>query len=51
MLKILKDKKHLAYKETLKWAGKKFDPVYFDKEGVNKKLLRLDEYIHNWLNS
>ena len=50
MLKILKDKKHPDYKETLKWVGKKFDPLYFDKEGVNKKLLRLDEYIHNWLN-
>ena len=51
MLEILKDKKHPEYKDLKKWVGNNFDPDYFNVEQVNQKLLRLDKYIMDWLNS
>lgn len=36
MLKIVGDKRHREYKETLRWLGGPFDAAYFDKEEVNE---------------
>ena len=51
MLEILKDKKNPEYKDTKIWVGRNFKPEHFDKEKVNKKLLRLYKYIMDWLNN
>lgn len=50
LLEILKDKKHPEYRETKRWVGKGFNPEYFDKVKVNKKLAGLDKYIIDWMN-
>jgi hypothetical protein len=51
LLEVLNDTKHLEYKDTKIWVGRNFKPEHFDVEKVNKKLLRLDKYIMDWLNS
>ena len=40
-LDVLKDKKHPEHKEISSWFNKKYDPELFDKEKVNKQLLKL----------
>ena len=50
-LKIIKNKKHPEYKDTIRWLGRGYDPAYFDKKLVNKELSSLDKYIHDWLNN
>ena len=49
LLKILKDKTHPEYKESLKWVGRSFNPTYFDQDKVNKQLSQLDRYIEDWM--
>ena len=44
-LNIISDKKHKEYKETIRWAGGKYDPNEFDLIKVNKKLKNIDKYI------
>lgn len=44
-LSIISDKKHKGYKETIRWAGGKYDPNDFDLIKVNKKLKSIDKYI------
>ena len=45
LLEIVANKKHPEHKEMMIWVGKKYDPKYFDKDAVNKKLKSLDKYI------
>ncbi|MBA3441494.1 MAG: plasmid pRiA4b ORF-3 family protein [Pyrinomonadaceae bacterium] len=40
-LKIIQDKKHPEYKETLAWAGGSFDPEAFVLEEANQELRRV----------
>ena len=42
---ISKNKKHPEYKETLTWLGKSNSFEHFDKERVNKSLLKLKKYM------
>jgi len=49
LLKILKDKTHPEYKETLKWVGRSFIPAFFDQDKVNEELSKLDKYIEDWM--
>lgn len=49
MVQILRDKKHPEYIETKKCVDINFEPNYFYKAKVNKKLSGLDEYISDWL--
>jgi len=43
--KVIKNKKHPEYKETIEWVGIDFDPDYFDIEYVNEVLDELDYYL------
>jgi len=38
MLKVIQDKKHPDYEETIGWFGENFDAEHFDKNDVNEKL-------------
>jgi len=40
LLETIKNKKHPEHKEMLEWMGGQYDPEYFDKELVNKRLLK-----------
>ncbi len=40
LLETIKNIKHPEYKEMLEWLGGQYDPEYFDKELVNKRLLK-----------
>lgn len=50
MLNIIENKKHPERKEMLEWLGGQYDPEYFDKDGINVVLKKLDKYIE-WYNS
>jgi hypothetical protein len=43
-LDILKDKKHVEYKELRTWIGRNFDSNKFDNETVNRKLSNLKKF-------
>jgi hypothetical protein len=43
LLKIISDKKHVEYEETMEWVGDDFDPELFDIEEVNQ-MLQEDDY-------
>ena len=47
-LKIISDKKHKEYKETLEWVGGYYDPEEFEIDIINGELSELDEYIKEW---
>ena len=38
---VLKDKKHPDHKEVNQWFNKKYNPEQFDKEKINRKLIKL----------
>lgn len=42
MLEILKQPDHEEYESYLEWLGGDFDPEYFDKDDINKKLKKKD---------
>ena len=42
MLKVLKQPDHEEYESYIEWLGGKFDPEYFNKEEINKKLKKKD---------
>lgn len=48
ILHVIQDKKHPDYKETRQWVGKKYDPLLFDKDKINKQLKQIDKYIARW---
>ena len=48
-LEILKDKQHPDYKEISEWLGKDYDAEYFDLEGANKRLLKIEGYLKEML--
>ncbi|MBW6484102.1 MAG: plasmid pRiA4b ORF-3 family protein [Vicingaceae bacterium] len=41
LLETIKNKKHPEHEEMLEWLGGQYDEEYFDKELVNKRLLKL----------
>ncbi len=43
-LKIVEDKKHHDYVVIREWLNKDYDVDYFDLEGANKRLLKIDSY-------
>jgi hypothetical protein len=43
-LDILKDKKHVEYKELRRWMGGNFDANKFDQDAVNQKLRNLKRF-------
>lgn len=47
-LEILKDPKHLEYKELKRWLGRGYDPEKFDIDKVNKELTRFKKYMKHW---
>ena len=42
MLEILKQPDHEEYESYIEWLGSDFDPEYFDKDEINKMLLKED---------
>ncbi len=38
ILKIIKNPKHEEYEEYIEWLGEEFDPKYFDKKEINRRL-------------
>ncbi|HED37234.1 MAG TPA: plasmid pRiA4b ORF-3 family protein, partial [Ignavibacteria bacterium] len=42
MLEVLKQPDHEEYESYIEWLGGKFDPEYFDKDEINKKLKKKD---------
>ncbi|CAN5822608.1 plasmid pRiA4b ORF-3 family protein [soil metagenome] len=48
ILTVILDNKHPEYKKTRKWVGKKYDPLIFNKDKINKQLKQLPEYIARW---
>lgn len=42
MLHILKEPKHDEYESYISWLGEVFDPEYFDKNEINKRLKEKD---------
>lgn len=40
-LETIQNKKHPDYESMLEWMGENFDPVFFDKDAVNKRLKRI----------
>ncbi len=43
ILEILKDPEHEEYDEWVEWMSEDFDPTYFDKDKLNKRLALLSE--------
>lgn len=42
MLAVLKQPKHEEYESYIEWLGYKFDPEYFNKDEINRKLKQKD---------
>ena len=50
LIKALKNKQHPEHKEYKNWVGKGFSPDGFELNKINNQLLKLDDYIQDWLN-